>query len=429
MDIYVVQPGDTIDKIANIYGVTVEKLIRDNELPNPDNLLVGQNILILFPSETYIVEEGDSLRSIAASNNITVGELLRNNPFLIDREYIYPGEELVISYNRSGSFSIYGYTNTFVNRQTLRKAMPYLTYLSVFNYQIGDEGEAIGDDEDIDIIQTALEYGVIPLMHLAAITMLGEFDYELTYRLLNDEILQDTLFENVLIILKDKGYYGIIISAQYITSENQHLFYNYTRRFAERLGPEGYITSIAINPKIYDFNNRVFYEDIDYALFTNVTYSIIFIQYTWGILEGPPSPVISISNINAFLNQILPQIDSSKLCGGIPVLGYVWELPYVAGLSASSSIARDNIINLALDVNAVIQFDEISQTPYFYFESDQNVQYVVWYVNAKTVDSLMRLLFDKGMPAASVWNITSTFTQIWSVINSQYEIVKLLPEP
>jgi len=38
MDIYVVQPGDTIEEIANMYEITVEKLIRDNELVNPDNL-------------------------------------------------------------------------------------------------------------------------------------------------------------------------------------------------------------------------------------------------------------------------------------------------------------------------------------------------------------------------------------------------------
>ena len=39
MDIYVVQPGDNINSIADRFGVSVEKLIQDNELENAYNLV------------------------------------------------------------------------------------------------------------------------------------------------------------------------------------------------------------------------------------------------------------------------------------------------------------------------------------------------------------------------------------------------------
>jgi spore germination protein len=425
-----IQAGDTIEEIASMYGITVEKLIRDNELVNSDNLLVGQVIVIISPSETYTVMEGDTLETIAVDNNITVSELFRNNPFLATREYIYPGEELAISFNRTTSFSTYGYANIFINRDTLRKTLPYLTYLSIFNYEIGNNGEALGSDEDIDIIQMAIQYGTIPLMHLAAITVLGVFDNELTYRLLNDGVFQDTLFENVINVLRDKGYYGIIISAQYITSENQDLFLNYTRKFSERLSQDGYLTIIAINPKVNTLDDEVVYEDIDYSEFSDVVDSILFLQYTWGILDTPPSPVISINNLSVFLDSIHTQVDADKISIGIPVLGYMWELPYVAGFSSSNILSRENIINLAVNVGATIQFDEVSQTPFFIFEnsSNDNVQYIVWYVYATTFDSLLRLLIEKGISSTGVWNIMSYFSQLWLVINSQYKIIKLLPE-
>ena len=47
MIIYVVKKGDTIYKIANEYGVSAEKIIELNELENPDNLVVGQTIVII----------------------------------------------------------------------------------------------------------------------------------------------------------------------------------------------------------------------------------------------------------------------------------------------------------------------------------------------------------------------------------------------
>lgn len=431
MDIYVVQAGDTIEKIADMYGVSAEKLIRDNELANPYNLLVGQAIIIVYPSKTYTVVEGDSLVSIARANNITVNELLRNNPFLVDREYIYPGEVLTISFNRSGELFTNGYTNTFINRQILRKTLPYLTYLSIFNYQISSSGDALGTDDDIDIIQTALQYGVIPLMHLTAFTILGEFDLDLTYRLLQDDELQNILFENIVNILKSKGYYGVIISAQYITSENQDLFLNYTRRFSERLKEEGFITHIAIDPKIITLDNSIVLEEIDYSLLSYVVDKILLIEYTWGMVTSPPSPVFSITRLNALLDFIIPQIPPDKISIGIPVVGYMWELPFVPGLSSSSSSLNiDNVINLAVDVQANIQFDSVSQTPYFYFtnSTSENTEYIVRYVNALTVNSLIQTLSERGISSISVWNIMSYFTQLWLVINSQYEIVKLLPE-
>lgn len=46
MDIYVVQNGDTINSIADKFGISVERLISDNGIINPSTLVVGQTIVI-----------------------------------------------------------------------------------------------------------------------------------------------------------------------------------------------------------------------------------------------------------------------------------------------------------------------------------------------------------------------------------------------
>lgn len=40
--IYVVKQGDSIYSIANMFGVSYEKIVADNQLANPSNLVVGQ---------------------------------------------------------------------------------------------------------------------------------------------------------------------------------------------------------------------------------------------------------------------------------------------------------------------------------------------------------------------------------------------------
>ena len=43
-------------------------------------------------------------------------------------------------------------------------------------------------------------------MHLATITVQGKADLRLTNRVISDEALQEIIFENVLEIIRDKGY-------------------------------------------------------------------------------------------------------------------------------------------------------------------------------------------------------------------------------
>ena len=225
-------------------------------------------------------------------------------------------------------------------------------------------------------------------------------------------------------------YYWVIISAQYITTDNQDLFYNYTRRFSERLESEGYLTLIAIDPEAHTSSGEVIFQPIDYSRFSDIVYSIIFLQYTWGTVLSPPSPVISVKVVSSFLTTILPTVDVDKIVIGIPILGYVWELPYIAGVTDGNSITIDNVVTLALEFGAIIQFDEVSQTPFFYLFEVQGTdnQYIIWYVNALTINSLMNLIVENDVSAIGVWNIMSYMASLWLIINSQYEITKLLPE-
>jgi spore germination protein len=429
MELYVVQTGDTIDSIATKYGVSVNKLIVDNRLTNPERLVPGEVVIIVRPSQTYTIQEGDTLESIAASHNITVNELLRNNPILSDMDYIYPGEVLTIRYNQSETVATHGYANTFIKRNILKKTLPYLTYLSIFNYRTVKNGELSGTTDDKDIIQLAKEHGVIPLMLMTTLSVQGEVDIELTYEVLINEEVQNKLFDNVIKTVKENGYSGVNISAQYITSTNQSLFYQYTKNLSDRLRKDGLITIISINPKVDTFNNEIIFEKIEYSNIVNLVDAALFLQYKWGINNSPPAPVISIDNLKVFLDYAKSKVATEKIFIGIQTLGYVWELPFVNGFSRSNSLTIDSAINLARDVGATILFDEKSQTPYFKYENvGNNSENIVWFVNAITIDSMIRMMLDEDVPGTGIWNIMTFFTHLWLVINCQYKILKLLPE-
>jgi len=83
-EVYTVQPGDSLADIAALYSTTVEELLRLNDLPEPSLLYTGQTIVVpgrgAPPAvNVHVVEEGETLSTIAERYGTTVDELLSLN--------------------------------------------------------------------------------------------------------------------------------------------------------------------------------------------------------------------------------------------------------------------------------------------------------------------------------------------------------------
>lgn len=77
-NIYIVKKGDTLYKIANMYGTTVDNLKALNNLKS-NNLSIGQKLIVPSKNKIYVVQKGDSLWSIARKYDTTVDSIKRNN--------------------------------------------------------------------------------------------------------------------------------------------------------------------------------------------------------------------------------------------------------------------------------------------------------------------------------------------------------------
>lgn len=101
--IYVVVKGDTLSRIASLYGTTYQKLAEYNGIANPNLIYPGQHIRIPEASGkvetiTYVVKSGDNLSKIAKAYNTSWQKIYEDNKDIIGKNpnLIYPGQKLII---------------------------------------------------------------------------------------------------------------------------------------------------------------------------------------------------------------------------------------------------------------------------------------------------------------------------------------------
>lgn len=120
-----VRAGDTLWAIAREYGTTVEAIVRENRIADPNRIFAGERLRITLPArgngeEIYTVRRGDTPISIAGKFGVTLSALEDRNG-LERGETIYAGDKLSIPGARmSGEFYVVrpGDTLFYISRRT-----------------------------------------------------------------------------------------------------------------------------------------------------------------------------------------------------------------------------------------------------------------------------------------------------------------------
>ncbi len=421
MDIHVVQPGDTMYQLSQQYGVPMERLLQDNQLPNPSQLVVGQTIVVQYPELTHTVKAGDSLYSIAQMHNTTVSQLLRNNPALQGRDLIYPGQVIVVKYASKprGSLTVNAYAYPSIDRSLLRATLPYLSQLTPFTYRFDEEDLIPLQDESL--VNAALQSRVAPILHLSNLDKQERFSAELAHELLEDEDDQRELIETILRTVDRKGYQGVDVDFEYVRAEDAERYAAFLARLRRGLAPRGLPLIAALAPKTLADQPGRLYEGIDYHLIAQSVDFALLMTYEWGNLTSPPMAVAPLPQVRRVVEYALTEFYPNQLYLGIPNYGYNWTLPFREN-SRAQSLNNVEAVRLAWNRRAAIRYDEQAQSPWFRYVDDRGGEHEVWFEDARSIQSKLNLAFDYGLYGVGIWNLDRPFPQGWAVVNAMADI-------
>lgn len=132
--------------------------------------------------------------------------------------------------------------------------------------------------------------------------------------------------------------------------------------------------------------------------------------------------VAPINKVREVLDFAVTQIPVDKIDMGIPNYGYDWTLPYVKGESRARAIGNIEAVQIAAANNAVIQFDEVAQTPFFTY-TREGVDHEVWFEDVRSIKAKLELVKEYDFRGVGYWQLMRLFRPNWLLVNVMFEIL------
>lgn len=421
--IHVIAPGETLYQISQRYQVPLERIVEDNGLTDPNQLLVGQALIIRKENSTYTVQSGDTLSEVAACFGIPVEALYQANN-LTSTSVIFPGDVLKIVYEdiEKKEIEINGYVYPEAEAEVLEPMLPQLTYLSIFAYPVRSDGslEEIADER---LIELARKNKVAPMMVIANITN-GSFDSDIAHSLLTDEAVQERLIENIFNVLRSKNYFGLDVDLEYLYPDDREAYNRFLRRMAGLLHQEGYILTTAIAPKTSGEQEGLLYEAHDYPVHGEVVDHVILMTYEWGYLWSEAMPVAPIDKVEEVISYAVTVIPPERILMGVPNYGYDFNVPRIEEVPATL-ITNYEAIEIAKKHLGRIEFDEEAMSPFFQYHENGQLR-EVHFEDARSIRAKIFLMREYDLGGLSFWTLMNYFRPAWLLIANYLKVRKVI---
>lgn len=416
---HTIQAGETLWAIAQKYGVSVNSIVNANRITNLDLLYPGVKIYI--PPIYHIVQSGQTLSQIATQYDTTVQAIIDANQ-LQNQNVIYVGSQLIIP-RAKPTVNVHAYTYQPQEEaaETVNELGPLLTSISPFSYLIKEDGslEPLKDELTIEAAQSN---NVIPFLSITNLST-TETGTNLAHIVLSNPDLSNTVITNALEVMDSKGYKGLNVDFEFVLPEDRENYNEFLQLAVDRLHPKGYIVSTALAPKTSGEQEGLLYTAHDYEAHGRIADFVILMTYEWGWQGASPQAISPINEMRSVVEYALTVIPVEKIYLGFQIYARDWKLPHEKGNIAETFSAQE-AIRRATEHNAEIQYDEKTQSPFFRYVDQEGQEHEVWFEDARSAQAKFDLAKQYNLPGISYWALGYPFPQNWALLKDNFDIQK-----
>ncbi|KUO95409.1 glycosyl hydrolase family 18 protein [Ferroacidibacillus organovorans] len=380
MIIHIVSHGDTLYALSKRYNVSLDTLIHMNGLTTPDELVIGQALVI-------------------PTGNINKASL--------------PMIEVNAYYTDFGA----------KGQNNLTQVAHDLTYASPFSHQATAQG-TIRPIETSSLLQIARNHHVVPMLVLTNYAG-SMFSSDVGHAILNTPAVQDTLITNALELMHSQGLKGLNIDFEYLYPQDKDAYNVFLRKVAARIHQAGFLLSTALAPKTSAHQQGLLYVAHDYPVHGELCDFVVLMTYEWGWAGGPPWAIAPINEVEKVLNYAVTAIPKHKIMMGVPTYGRDWTLPFVKGKSLAETFDPQVAVERAAKYKVDIQYNTTYQAPFYRYVDAQHRAHEVWFEDARSILAKLDLVKRYGLRGISLWTMPADFPQLWPIIEDNVNVRKL----
>lgn len=310
-----------------------------------------------------------------------------------------------------------GYATAEITKEQLTQWADNLTYVSYYTYGFNLDG-SLAPINDGNLIRYAYGSGTAPFMVLTPLNTSGVYSYELVGEVITDPLVRSRLIDNVLLTAAEKKYYGLVFNFGPIAVEDREEFVITVAKTAARLNPRGVLVIVSLTPGANDAG-------IDYVSLGKAANFTELRTFQWEQSQMPPAAISPFDKTSEMLTRITSMIERGTILLGLPNFGYDWTLPYIQGKTAAEMISNTEAADRAKRTGAKVQYDDVVQSPYYFYNDSAGAKHIVWYDDERSFGAKLELVNDFDLAGISIWTIMNPFPAGIKAMNGMFEIFKV----
>ncbi|WP_066070873.1 glycosyl hydrolase family 18 protein [Neobacillus soli] len=414
--IHETKAGDTLSKIAIQYNTRVEEIAEINGLKKDAHLVLGQALLI--PGSTYMVQPGDSIAKIANRHAISAGKLMNYNH--LQRTLIIPGQKLYMP--RPSKMKIWAGTyyvpkDKTTNTKMIESYKDTLSGLFVFDYHPNEKGQLIKVNEN-EAHKIAWKKNIFPYATVTNISLKG-YDPNLIHKILSNSNLRKSFINNIYTLLDSQDYKGIVIDFEMVRPQDRENLNQFIKQLTEKLHRSKMQVLMAMPPMTGD-KMPAYYGGYDYSTLGKYVDQLFLMTYNWHWPGGPSGPIAPISEIRPVLKYAVSAAPRSKLMLGIPQYAYDWSV--TAGKRTGISYSTQRAIDQFMSHESQINYDQKAGSPWFRYVEQNGTLHEVWFEDPRSLLAKFRLVREFGLGGMGCWHLGTSMPQTEEIVKEEFSI-------
>lgn len=253
---------------------------------------------------------------------------------------------------------------------------------------------------DVRMEENTLEF--IRKNKVAVLPMLSNFKQwgtDSTYLLLKSDKYRTHLIKEIETLLDTNDFKGINIDFENYPYKIKPYLIQFSKELYETLHPEGYLTTIDINPT----DDQVWYKELE------PYYDFIFsMAYNEHYQDGEPGSISSLMFVEQALDDAMKDVPSEKVV--LCVAGYGLDWPQ-KGLG--QKVTYQKIISLAKEYDEKVYFNLSQSDITLYYNDDNGIDHEAHCIDAAGTFNIMRTAEDYNAAGVALWYLGSEDQRIW----------------